>query len=340
MLSHIGFYKIKFMIRDFFFKGIKSLGADSILRYRKSDMVTVLNIHRVSPEKDFFWNPLHPKSFDLLLQYVSKYYTVVNFSDLGNNISGVKSKPYLILSFDDGYYDFYEFALPLLQKYNLPANHNIVNTCTNNNEVIWTQRLNYIFNNCRQQNRKLSFLISEENFALENFKGDYLRFYLQVYRKFLSIPWAERIKLLEDKEQQLSVKAAVKMMDWKNIIECSKNHIEIGTHTYSHDVLSTITDMEILRKEIHESKIEIENMIGENVTVLALPNGEGHKDLNIVAAESNLNFVLHVGEKLNPINKLTEKSIKDFFRVNIVEESYAEMILRTELFHSNLKKYV
>ena len=136
------------MVRQGMFNLLYKLGAAKILRSFKKGELTILNLHRISPERDFFWNPITPAHFETILQYVSKYYNVISFSDIPEllKFGRTSEKPYLILSFDDGYHDFIEYALPLLTKYNLPSNHNIVNSCANNNTAIWTQRLNNIFN--------------------------------------------------------------------------------------------------------------------------------------------------------------------------------------------------
>src|SRR5689334_14309883 len=110
-------------------------------RLKGQNSLTVLSLHRISPDIDFFWQPIHPDTFDQLLKYVKKHYEVICFRDL-NSLPKTNARPYLILSFDDGYYDYIEYALPLLKKNNLPSNHNLVVSCLESNQLIWTQRLN------------------------------------------------------------------------------------------------------------------------------------------------------------------------------------------------------
>ena len=106
------------MLRENIFKLLYAFGVPSILRIGKSNQLTILSLHRVSPERDFFFDPIDPIVFRKLLKYVQKHYKVISFQEL-EDISIIKSKkPLLILSFDDGYVDFYEYALPILTDFN------------------------------------------------------------------------------------------------------------------------------------------------------------------------------------------------------------------------------
>ncbi len=328
------------MNKESIFSVLNGLGLSKILRSQKKNMLTVLSLHRVSPELDFFWNPMKPDTFERLLQYLQKHYHVISFNDLQEIQKKQRhTKPYVILSFDDGYYDFYEYALPLLVQYKMPANHNIVNECAENNRVIWTQRLNTIFNFCRTSNLPLSF---EKDGQLFNKTGDnnnWMQFYLAVYKWMLTLTLGERQALLAKQEQSLSLSASVKMMNWQQIAECANNGIEIGSHSFSHDVISTITNDDVLYKEIVTSVKQLEEKLNKKINILALPNGEGNAAIAKYLDQAGINYLLYVGEKLNAMKKLNG-TMDSIYRINLVEESVPAMMLRTEMFHAKMKNYV
>ena len=330
------------MNKKIIFNALNIAGVSKFLRSQKKNKLTVLSLHRISYQEDFFWNPIRPDTFEKLLQYLIQYYTIISFSDIaGLPVKNKNAKPHLILSFDDGYYDFYEHALPILVKYKLPSNHNIVNACANDNHIIWTQRLNTLFSHCRNNNiAELKFDYDNATFNLASFDNNWMRFYLTVYNLFLKIPLKQRLEIVIEKENHFSVSTLERMMNWNEIIECSHNHVEIGSHTYNHDVLSTITDANVLQHEIADSKTEIEARLNKKVNILALPNGQGNKQVNVMAEKSGIDHVLYVDEKINDLYKYSNGSnMHDTYRINIVEETMPEMILRTELFHSKIKRY-
>ena len=321
------------------FKFIHSLGIGHLLRISKKNQLTILSLHRISNEEDYFFNPILPQSFEKLLIYIKKHYTVISFQDL-REMKMDKSKPLLILSFDDGYYDFYEYALPILNKYRLLCNHNIVNDCANDNTVIWTQRLNFIFNHCRNNKIELQFDLNQQMFSLKEFDSNWMKFYIQFFQFLLTIPKLDRLKIIDERERELAIEPKVRMMNWDEIRDCSRMNVEIGCHTYSHDVLSTVVDEGILIQEIINSKIEIEQKIDKNVSIIALPNGQGNDLIDNFCLKSGFEFLLYVNDGVNDLDFVSNSTLNKFDRISLIEESYPEMVLRTELLHSKLRKYV
>ena len=327
------------MLRKNLFAFLNLMCLSHILRWQKKNTITVLSLHKISCERNYFWNPISPSTFEKLLQYITRYYSVISFSDIASIQKKPAPKPYAILSFDDGYFDFYEYALPLLKKYNLPCNHNIVNECASNNEIIWTERLNSIFNYCKGQGENLCFTITGKEISIEGFNWNWMKFYLNIYNLLLNIPKAERLQVLLEQEEKFKIRPRCTMMNWKQINECAQNLVEIGCHTYSHDSLSTITDEKVLQEEIIYSINEIENKLGKKITILALPNGESNPDITKVLSSSNLKYLLFTGDKINKLVVPGDNQINNIYRINMVEESYAEMVLRMELFHTKMRKY-
>ncbi|MEO7524612.1 MAG: polysaccharide deacetylase family protein, partial [Ferruginibacter sp.] len=161
------------------------------------------------------------------------------------------------------------------------------------------------------------------------------------YKLFLTIPISERLEMLAEKEIRFSIATNERMMNWNEILECCRNKVEIGCHTYNHDTLSTITDETVLQYEIATSKKEIEEKINTKINILALPNGQGNPGIYEIAKNAGIDHVLYVGDKINALSKYTDgEAIHDSYRINLVQETMPQMILRTELFHAKLRKYV
>jgi peptidoglycan/xylan/chitin deacetylase (PgdA/CDA1 family) len=329
------------MKREALYKWIYRSGMGSWLHRQKKNRLTVLSLHRIADEEDFFWQPIHPQRFEELLQYLIPRYQITNFASLGETQEKQShKKPPLILSFDDGYRDFYTHALPILSQYKLTANHNIVNECAGKNAIIWTQRLNTLFSFCKNNHLSLSIDTGAYFLSLSGFNDNWIAFYLHTYNHLLRLPKPQRMAVLQELEQKYSIAPEVKMMTWDEVRECASNGIEIGSHTYSHDVLSTIGDKNMLRHEIIDSIQEMNTQLNQQTKVLALPNGEAHPLIKQAAGEAGLKHILYVGEQINPLAVYRGNDIWDSYRINLVQESLPGMILRTELFHTKMRKYV
>jgi peptidoglycan/xylan/chitin deacetylase (PgdA/CDA1 family) len=330
------------MIKEIGLNIFNAAGGTRILRAQKKNKITVLNLHRITPELDFFFKPITPAHFESLLKYVAKHYNVITIGEIHSlqTPRQGKQKPYLILSFDDGYYDFMEYALPLLIKYNLPSNHNIVNSCADHNEIIWTHRLNNIFNHAREN--KINLQCQAENGSMLTFRPgtkNQMKVYYAIFNILLNTPCQKRMQWIIEKEKELSTSVNCAMMNWEQVAECTKYRVEIGSHTYSHDTLSTITDYNCLLNEIQRSKTEIEKKIQKPVNILALPNGKTNADIVKACTEAGISNVLVVDDRVNSWSDFSANKVNLVSRINIIEESPAEMFLRTELFHPIMRKY-
>lgn len=327
------------MKRAIILKLLYLAGLPKALRLSKKNYLTILCLHQISDEADFFFNPIKPLYFEQLIKYLLKHYTIISFSELAE-ITKPLAKPALILSFDDGYYDFYENALPILDKYKLASNHNVVNECADTNAVIWTQRLSYIFNHCRENNIKLNFDIDNLTNGEFGSDQDWMNYYLKILKHLLQTPKAERMKLIGEKENELSLAPKYKMMNWEEIAECSRHKVEIGSHTYTHDILPTISDRETLEFELVKSKNEIERHIKKPVNIIALPNGQGNKSIDDFVRQAGYKYLLYVNDGINKFPDVAGSELNTFERILLVNESPAEMILRAESFHSKIRKYI
>ena len=76
------------------------------------------------------------------------------------------------------------------------------------------------------------------------------------------------------------------------------------------------------------------------MNILALPNGQGNDKIKEVIAGSGMKYILFVDDKINELSKYNGNAINNIYRINMTEESLAEMILRIELFHTKVRKYV
>jgi len=282
---------------------------------------------------------LAPEVFDGLCNYLKKHYIVSSF----NEIPTLKNpqKPIVVLSFDDGYYDFVENGLDILRKHQLPSNHNIVFDCANENKVIWTQRMNHIFTFLKDQNlENLVLQIDGTSYQLKAFGGNWKKMHLDFFYRMMTLTGQQREGILTDLENRLHTQSEERMMDWNDLKECASNNVEIGNHTYSHAVMSTISDENELYQETIVAGREIGKKLGTEVNIFCYPNGKVNERSYQLFSNHGYKFILEMNEKLNSINQFYNTKPIIINRINIPNESLDRIILRTELFQNRLKKFL
>lgn len=100
-----------------------------IPQFDKSIRITSLMYHSISAEKEedvhpYFRMNTDPKLFDIHMEFLKSHnYRVVDLKKAVSLLNGqnTESNRYIVITFDDGYKDFYTRAAPILEKYEFPA---------------------------------------------------------------------------------------------------------------------------------------------------------------------------------------------------------------------------
>lgn len=101
---------------------LKKRIAQSLGRYFiNTPRVVVLCYHSVHPTKSF--SSASPELFQAHLRWLKGHCNVINFRNIPSLVRDLSSgsRPLVAITFDDGYADNYEYAFPLLVKYDIPA---------------------------------------------------------------------------------------------------------------------------------------------------------------------------------------------------------------------------
>jgi peptidoglycan/xylan/chitin deacetylase (PgdA/CDA1 family) len=114
---------LKYCFYNFFCPLLLFLGVDKFLRNGSVNRRLIIMYHGVTKGKNFAINGRHLPSaaFEKQLQYYKKNFDVVPLERLCNGGGDKKGKRSIALTFDDGYLNNMECAIPLLLKYQLPA---------------------------------------------------------------------------------------------------------------------------------------------------------------------------------------------------------------------------
>ncbi|OPL13836.1 MAG: hypothetical protein AVO38_12760 [delta proteobacterium ML8_D] len=228
-------------------------------------------------------------TFKQHLKFLTKYFSIVPIAELpyifkGRSISSA-TKPHCVLTFDDGWYDFYEYAYPVLKAENIPATVFVPTDFIGTKDYFWTDRFAALLNKREQlksstvrQEPSLNELINE----VENLGGS-LESRLE---KAIAILKNYPINEIENILSELSLRWNISLdqanrafLTWEEIREMVHSDlVSFGSHTVSHKILTTLTDDEINR-ELVESKQRLinEQAVDPSFIPFCYPNGNYNK---------------------------------------------------------------
>jgi peptidoglycan/xylan/chitin deacetylase (PgdA/CDA1 family) len=204
------------------------------------DLLVLLCLHRVSPHPNPFWDPLSPRLLDDLLVFLKRRFQVTT---LGSLAFADPAWPVAILSFDDGYGDFVEYAMPLLEKHCIQAHLNITPACVRGGSL-WEVRLADFLNSAPRQLIREIRLPGFDHHLNGSDPHAKMRYGLALTRYLKLRPRSER-SILWQRLEALVAKASdvawTRMMNLREVKEAARVH-EVGGHSFFHESMDLETE--------------------------------------------------------------------------------------------------
>ena len=268
---------------------------DSLLRrIRAAGSVVVLNLHSVSPERNDFYPPLHPDAFDRLLAFLCERLTVTTFAGLAGLPPG---EPAAILSFDDGFYDFVEHAMPVLRRHGLRANQNVIASSVLSGVPPWTQRFNDLLAGAPQRLLAELRVPGFDRPAPADDPEARVRYGAALGGFLTARSRAERAPLVAELEHLLARAdiRGTRMMSVADVKKAAAVH-EIGAHSVAHDFMAR-ESVDFFSADLNECERLFRDTLGLPLSVYAFPNG-GHLPEQVeVLRRRGLSAILLVGDR-------------------------------------------
>ena len=240
--------------------------------------LTILIFHRVLAAAD----PLRPseptvQTFSALLEFLASRFEFVALRDGIELVrSGKANRQMIAVTFDDGYLDNLENALPVMSEHGVPGTFFIASDVLQSG-IMWNDRLTEAVRSTD------AALLDLDELGLGQLEISDAASRRQALRKL--IPAA---KYCEDAARQdlvAAVEAACGggepprlMMNEAELRRLASSQLtEIGGHTINHPILAEAPDS-VARREIEQGKADVEAVIGASLSGFAYPNGLPNRD--------------------------------------------------------------
>ena len=243
--------------------------------------LSILVFHRVLAQPDpLFPGELDSAQFDQLMCTVSRAFTVITLGQAMRSLAaGSLPSRALVITFDDGYADNCEVALPILRRHGLAGTFFVASGFLNggrmwNDTIIETLRLATV----------PSIDLSEFGLGARTLDGP-------AQRRSAIDAMLQVVKYQAPEQRTVSLRRLATlagypvlpddlMMTTDQLRSMHRSGMEIGGHTIGHPILTTLPDDEA-RAEIDGGRRALQELIDAPVDVFAYPNGVPDRDYDV-----------------------------------------------------------
>lgn len=265
--------------------GVFDLVADS--KWRRQRLL-ILCYHGISLEDEHQWRPrlyMRPEQLEHRLETLrAMRYSVL---PLGEALTRLRSRDLpprsVAITFDDGTYDFYRQAYPLLKKYNFPVTVYQTTYYVDCAMPIFNLTCSYLLWKRRGEQLSAPELGLSETMDLRSEMGRH-----RVVRSLIEMSERENLTGREKNEiarrlagvlgidySLLAAKRILQLMNPQEVAEIGKDGVDVQLHSHRH---CTPDDEALFRGEIVENRERIQSMTGRPAWHFCYPSGVYRKE--------------------------------------------------------------
>ncbi|KAA3618744.1 MAG: hypothetical protein DWQ05_07220 [Calditrichaeota bacterium] len=315
------------LLKSVFYGTMQATGLFELTRRLNANKALILTYHGVletGSENYVNRNCVSKDMFEKQMLWLKNNYNPVHLSDLVEMLQGKKKMPphAVAVTFDDGFHNNYKVAFPVLEKHNVPATIFVTTDFINTKgEQLWTERIDSIIYSATILRLRLPIDGEDGLFDISTPENK-IKSSDRIRKILKSQSRRERERHILLLEQQIEgVREFIDEMDeryaflqWQDIAAMVKSGIiEIGSHTCSHSILSTLTHEEV-KTELLNAKMAIEAQLAMPCKLFSYPNGTpkdfSRRDKNILqelgyaAAFSQIDGLNSVGEDVYALKRI------------------------------------
>ncbi|HYX53766.1 MAG TPA: polysaccharide deacetylase family protein [Candidatus Limnocylindrales bacterium] len=211
------------------------------------------------------------ENFARQLHYLSETFRVVPLSAMIRNLErqGTPTGNEIVLTFDDGLRNNLTLVYPLLQKLRVPATFFICPGLIGSGRWLWNHEARCRLQTLGRESRmQLARKVGATAHTVEGMVGWMKELKLQERRRVEDVLRVATRRYTATTEQR----EAFDIMSWDELKSLDPELITIGSHTFSHPILTTLSDDQ-LDFELRESRRILEEKLDREVGYFCYPNG-------------------------------------------------------------------
>ncbi len=280
----------------------------------ESNSVTILMYHRIINKDKSIQAGMYvsPATFKNQLEVLKKHFNIIPLALLAKGERAAtqteSGKPLCVLTFDDGWKDFYDNAYPLLRKNNIPATVFLPTDYIGSTKKFWTDLFAYLLIKRRASEllEEITPHISTIIDQIEQFSGSFeqeLESGIEYLKKYPQETIDTVLAVLSKKWQVDLTASARAFLNWKEVNEMfSTGLISFGSHTVNHPILTTMQSTDDIKKEMVDSyECLIERGVSSKSNIsFCYPNGSYSDEIANLVSETGFQLAVTTRSGHNP----------------------------------------
>lgn len=241
----------------------------------------ILAAHRVRPFEGTDFAPnrsleITPDFLGDALRLVRRRgYELVSMDEAVRRLRQDDPRRFAVLTFDDGYHDHADYALPVMQALNVPGTFYIAPGFVERSAALWWEEVEAIL--AMNDQISLDHPTREVRLETRTARQKHSAFN-HIYRRIRSLPWGAARAATAELARKYGISSADQAekacLDWNGVrMLASDRLVTIGAHTVNHPVLASCQDT-MITDELRQSRAILVHQLQRPVRHLAYPYGD------------------------------------------------------------------
>ncbi|RIJ47609.1 polysaccharide deacetylase family protein [Maribellus luteus] len=302
MKRSILFYYIKTLLSILLFYS----GSIFLLKlfFSKRESLLILNYHNFSKYNNYkikrgnIQETGYADNFEKQMRFYKKHFNFCYPEDFfaGKCAKGIN----VLITFDDGYKDNYDIALPILEKYKAAAVFFITTNFIGSNNWLWHDKVRYLVVKGKMNANEAEHQLKKMNLGFP-----------------VDIAFKNKIETLFHETPKRLI------MSWEEVKQLSDNGFVIGAHTANHRILDSLDENE-QRNEIKPSINKIKENLQIKTEHFAFPNGLYNETTLDILKNNKIKYAYTTKNGFNKFENCSKVRLK---RIGINASDTIDMVL-------------
>ena len=270
--------------------------------WRHRGQVLILVYHRILPQALVQQRYIQPGMyvldavFEQQVKFMREHFVILSFHELLERWrfkNWDKHQRYCVITFDDGWFDNYVYAYPILKKYEIPAAVFVATDFIGTQEWFWPDKVSYCLERVLDPalaSAKRSachgvfeqFLDFERTSAIPFAAGKLRINHIleEVIEHCNKLPSETIQRLIEELATVLAIQLPRErcLMNWSEVAQMSQAGISFGSHSCSHRILTKLSRSDV-EMELTASRRELRTREVRYLPVFCYPNGDSNEEI-------------------------------------------------------------